>query len=213
MFFSLNFIKVSLLVSVVFLSPSRLLINMEKHETYVLWCSHLLLPKLWKKRDQPTAWMSIVYIRNIHWGAGKECWILLLQLQRQCENETHYKSRLKGYKDSERLLSMSIYSRRIFITVCICISTWIKELMRKITLLEQFIIVLAWRLNIIVQSKGTASCWLAHALSLKDPLKSDHRFSNSSQDPSLLFTPAFNHLQLWQTGKQMTHVKSRKLSR
>lgn len=38
---------------------------------------------------------------------------------------------------------MSISSRRIFIAVCIFISTWIKELMRKITPLERFIIVLA----------------------------------------------------------------------
>lgn len=67
----------------------------------------------------------------------------LQQLQLQCENEKHYKSRLKGYKESEWLIPMSISSSRIFITVCIFISTWIKELMRKITPLEQLIIVLA----------------------------------------------------------------------
>lgn len=65
------------------------------------------------------------------------------QLQLQCENETHYKSGLKGYKESEQLIPMSISSSRIFIAVCIFISTWIKELMRKITPLERFIIVLA----------------------------------------------------------------------
>lgn len=78
------------------------------------------------------------------------------QLQHQCENETHYKSRLKGYKERESLIPMSISSRRIFMAVCIFISTWIKALKRNITLSEQFIIVSAGRRNIIIKSKSMA---------------------------------------------------------
>lgn len=193
-----NLIRVThLSVVCLWVSPSLLLINMKKDESKcpVVWSAICSFQTYGIRESSPTAWTSIVYIINIHWEAGKECWILLLRSNySQCENETHYKSRLKGYKESEWLIPMSISSRRIFIAVCIFISTCIKELMGKITLLERFIIVLAGRLNIIMKSKGTAWCWFAHAHSLKEELKSDYRFTNSSQEPSLLFCPAFNHM-------------------
>lgn len=65
--------------------------------------SHLFLPNLWNKKEQP---YSLNEHRLYHkYPLGGRKGVLdppaAKQLKRQCENETHYKSRLKGYKESE----------------------------------------------------------------------------------------------------------------
>lgn len=64
--------------------------------------SHLFLPNLWNKRDQPTACTSMVYILNVHWEAGKERWVLLPQ--RNSSASVRMRRIIKaGLKDTQRV--------------------------------------------------------------------------------------------------------------